>query len=152
LSLEKLFSQITKLNYQKLLTGDRLLSDYARSKGYNVNNSTWQALFDQVFVNEIEPKLPKKPCFLIDFPKRISPLCKTKIQKSYLSERFEFYLVGIEIANGNNEETDVQKLDFIKDEEFLTSLKTMRSSGKSYAGVGLGLDRLVMIFNDQTHI
>ena len=66
-----------------------------------------------------------------------------------MAERFELYIDGVEIANGNTESTDVEVIKnvFQKekrgiDDEFLKALVTLK--GKSFAGVGLGVDRLVM--------
>lgn len=145
LSLKKLFQKYLKLDLEKTLTNNKLfLKDY-----------------DQLFVNEIESKLPKTPLFLVDFPSQISPLCKPQKGNIFFAERFELYISGIEIGNGNTENTDTKSLRKIFateqkrtnlpiDEEFLNSLKKM--SKKSYAGVGIGIDRLVMVLNNKSSI
>ncbi|MCJ7739746.1 hypothetical protein MUP32_00310, partial [Candidatus Microgenomates bacterium] len=80
--------------------------------------------------------------------------------KPDFAERFEFYLDRMEIGNGNTENTDAEevKKTFLAerkqrekskmpippiDEEFLEALGKMK--GKNYSGMGLGIDRLVMI-------
>lgn len=139
LSLKKLFQKYLNLNLEKAITNDKIFL-----KNY-----------DQLFVNEIESKLPKNPLFLVDFPSKISPLCKPQKSNPLFAERFECYINGIEIGNGNTENTDTkslrkifeseQKLTSLPiDEEFLDSLKIMDK--KSYAGVGIGIERLVMVF------
>ncbi|MFA6532376.1 MAG: amino acid--tRNA ligase-related protein [Patescibacteria group bacterium] len=145
LSLKKLFQKYLNLDLEKAITNDKIfLKDY-----------------DQLFVNEIESKLPKTPLFLVDFPSKISPLCKPQKSNPLFAERFECYVSGVEIGNGNTENTDTESLRKIFtqeqkrtnlpiDEEFLNSLKKM--SKKSYAGVGIGIDRLVMILNNQSSI
>lgn len=111
-------------------------------------------VFDQIFVNKIESKFPKEPFFLIDFPARFSPLCKPQKEKPYLAERFELYIDGMEIGNGNTENTDVSSVrKALKkpiDETFLTALDAMNAM--SYAGVGIGIDRLAMLFSGVTDI
>jgi len=106
-------------------------------------------VFDQIFVNKIESKFPKEPFFLVDFPTRFSPLCKPQKEKPHLAERFELYINGMEIGNGNTENTDViavrKTLKKPIDETFLKALAMMKH--KTYAGVGLGVDRLVMLFS-----
>ena len=106
-------------------------------------------VFDQIFVNKIERKFPKEPFFLVDFPTRFSPLCKAQKEKPYLAERFELYINGMEIGNGNTENTDADSVrKALKkpiDEMFMSALKTMRK--KTYAGMGLGIDRLAMLFS-----
>lgn len=122
-----------------------------------INDEIWAQNYDQLFVNEIESKLPKEPLFLIDFPAKISPLCKPQKNNPIFAERFEFYISGIEIGNGNTENTDVESVRKVFesqraltnlpiDEDFLTSLKIMNK--KSYAGVGIGIDRLAMVLGE----
>jgi len=159
LSLEQLFAKYLKLNYKKIIEDDNYFFQEAKNKGYNIQNSTWNELFDQILVNEIEPRLPKEPTFIIDFPSRLSPLCQVNKKKPYLADRFELYINGVEIANGNTENTDSkaikslfkqekvkrEKLGLIAspiDKEFINALDQMKKSKKNYAGIGLGLDRL----------
>lgn len=126
-----------------------------------INDPTWVQNYDQLFVNKIESKLPKEPLFLVDFPTRLSPLCKPQKNNPIFAERFECYIKGIEIGNGNTENTDVKSVRKVFesqqaltnlpiDEDFLKYLKIMDK--KSYAGVGIGIDRLAMIFNDESSI
>jgi len=145
LSLKKLFQKYLNLDLEKAIANDELfLKDY-----------------DQLFVNEIESKLPKTPIFLVDFPAKVSPLCRPQKYNPAFAERFEFYINGIEIGNGNTENTDVglvRKLfedqrvltGLPIDEEFLDSLNKM--NGNQYAGVGIGIDRLAMILDNETSI
>ena len=117
LSLKKLFQKYLGLDLEKTIANDKLfLEDY-----------------DQLFVNEIESKLPKTPLFLVDFPAKISPLCKPQKNNPLFAERFECYVNGIEIGNGNTENTDTKSVQKIfeqeqkrtnlpVDEEFLNSL------------------------------
>ena len=127
---------------------------------YNVKGATWEQIFNQIFLNEVEPHLPKTPFFLTDYPSRISPLCAKRKDKPYLAERFDLYMEGIEIANGNTENTNASEvLEAMKNEEryrkdkglfsppidmeFIEALKMMK--GKTWAGAGLGVDRLSML-------
>lgn len=168
-SLEKLFKKYAKIDYKKIIDNDELFFAVAQNKGYNTQNSTWSQIYDQIFLNEIEPNLPNVPFFLVDFPARISPLCAVKKAKPYLAERFELYLSGMEIANGNTENIDYKYVEtaFQKeqknrqsenlpshdyDEEFISALKKMSESKKTYAGIGLGIDRLAMFMADAKDI
>ncbi len=159
-SLVDLFKEHTQLDLEKIVLSDKRLFEYAKMKEYQTTHATWNQLYDQIFVNEIEPLLPLYPLFLTDFPSRISPLCKPKKNEPYLAERFELYINRTELANGNTENTDsasVKKV-FIQehamrlrsgfvspgiDRAFLDSLKRM--SRYRYAGIGLGIDRLVRL-------
>jgi len=154
-SLQTLFEKYVG-DYKKIINDEQYLFQIAEKKGYKIEESSGREVFDQLFVNEIESKLPLEPFFLVDFPSKISPLCKPQKDKSYLVERFELYINGVEIGNGNTEYTDekVVRKSFERekgsgekqpvDEKFLKALKSMQN--KSYAGIGLGVDRLAMLF------
>ncbi len=138
------------------------LSKLAQQRDYAVEDSTWEQLFNQLFLNEIEPTFSKQPFFLIDFPARLSPLCQPKKGQPHLAERFELYIGGWEIGNGNTEnlDTDSIKQHFQEeatarqqahqpvhplDQDFLTAIETLQKTGMTYAGIGLGIDRLAML-------
>ena len=168
LSLADLFEEHIGVSLESVVTEVALFA-VAQAKGYSTDNATWSEVFDQLFINEIEPFLPQSPFFLIDFPTRISPLCKPRSDRPFLAERFEVYLAGMELGNGNTENTDEQSVrvmfekeaEFRKkqnlhshpfDKEFLAALRTLRETKKSYAGIGLGVDRLAMCVAGVTDI
>lgn len=162
LSLEKMFFDCAGIELQKIAADEGSFYALAQKKEYNTEGATWGELLDQIFLNEIEPHLPKEPCFLIDFPARMSPLCKVNAEKSYLAERFEVFVNGIELGNGNTENTDAGKVREVMnkeqehrtskghtmhpiDLEFITALDTMDKTGKQYAGIGIGIERLARL-------
>lgn len=160
LSLVDLFQTHCNITINQSLT-DEFLKSLAQKKGYQTKGATWSQLFDQIFLNEIEPHLPKTPLFLIDYPARISPLCKPQTNNPYLAERFELYINGIEIGNGNTENTDAASIKKIFigeqkshpsatliDTQFLEALEKLQK--KSYAGMGLGVERLLSLLT-QSH-
>lgn len=160
-SLIELFKTHSAIDLPSAIEDDELLFEAARKRGYIVEGATWGQLYDQIFVNEIEPHLTNEPVFIIDFPARISPLCTQRKDDSRFAERFEFYMGGMEIGNGNTENTDMQyvqktfetehkKTGYPIDEEFLKSLDMM--SGTTYAGIGLGIDRLTMLLSGESTI
>ena len=149
-SLRDLFIQYTGLSLDQCITHKTSLYRFAEAQGYQTADSTWNQLYDQIFVNKIEPHLAGT-LFLTDFPACISPLCKPQEHNNLFAERFEVYIDGIEIGNGNTEQTDVdvvratflaqQRITHLPmDEEFLASLKSMNDT--SYAGIGIGVERL----------
>jgi len=155
ISLSSLFSRFLKTDLNKIIEKEQLIFDIAQKKGYNIKNTSWNNLYDQLFVNEIESHLPREPFFLIDFPMQISPLCKPKKNNTLLAERFELYINGVEIANGNTENTDSESIynNFVVeqnkrsnsqpiDKKFIDSIAKIKAS---YAGIGLGVDRLTML-------
>ena len=160
-SLSELFQTYAKIDLKKIIEDDELLLSIAKKRGYITEDATWGQLYDQLFVNEIECKLPFEPVFLVDFPSRVSPLCTQKKDGPLFAQRFELYIAGVEIGNGNTENTDshfVRKIFEMEskrthlpmDEEFLNSLKKMNES--EYAGIGLGIDRLAMLFSNEESV
>ena len=112
----------------------------------------------------IEPKADTgKPVFVTDYFTELCPLAKTKKDNPAISERFELYMGGMEIANAyselNNpieqEERFKKQLDFDKettneiDKDYVLALEHGMPPA---AGLGIGIDRLVMILTGQESI
>ncbi len=114
--------------------------------------------FDEVLVEHIEPHLGRGgPLLLIDYPAKLASLAQLSNSNPDVSERFELYMFGVELANGFTELTDPveQRQRFAKEleaighfhgrkqdmpERFLEDLSGIQSA----AGIALGLDRLFM--------
>jgi len=122
---------------------------------------THAKLIDKVFDFLVEDEL-WGPCFVIDFPKLLSPLAKTHREDPDLVERFELFVAGKEIANAYTELNDPveQKERFLEqlkekemgDEEAMAMdedfIKAMEYGMPPTAGEGIGIDRLVMLLAD----
>ena len=118
--------------------------------------------FDEIVGFRIEPHLGNTtPAFLYDYPASLASLARLLPQNPEFAERVEFYMAGIELANGFTELNDAveQKKRFDKEnmirsareqsflpmpDQFLKDLETMPEA----AGIALGVDRLVMLFCD----
>ncbi len=104
----------------------------------------------------IEPKAHNHPVFVIDMFKELCPLAKTKPDNPELTDRFELYIGGLEVANAYSELNDPieQRKRFKEaggeiDEDFVRALEYgMPPAG----GLGVGIDRLVMLFTDSANI
>ncbi len=119
-------------------------------------------LFDEIMVQDIEPKLGlRKPTFIYDYPAPRGALARLKQEDPTVAERFELYMGGLELANGFSElvDSEEQRKRFLKENEnrqargkpiysmpdrFLAELNEMPPS----TGIAVGVDRLMMVFLD----
>ncbi len=118
-------------------------------------------ILDQIFGDKVEAALAD-PTFILDYPASMSPLAKAREDNPALTYRFELFISGMELANAFSELNDPhdQRRRFAEqkaaigdhkeiDEDFLTALEyAMPPAG----GLGIGIDRLVMILTNQTSI
>jgi len=112
----------------------------------------------------IEQEMSANPTFVTDYFTNLCPLAKTKRDNPLLSERFELYIAGLEIGNAYSElnaaleqrarfAQELKELNQdekkVLDEDYLLALEHgMPPAG----GLGIGIDRLVMLFTDQPSI
>jgi lysyl-tRNA synthetase class 2 len=142
------------------------LKETAKKLGIDIRNLEGKAkLIDEIFSVTVQPELIQ-PTFVVDYPIELSPLAKKHRSKPGLVERFEAYVAGREIANAFSELNDPldQKQRFEGqvalreegddeahqvDEDFLRALEY---GMPPTAGVGMGIDRLVMLLTNQASI
>ncbi len=139
----------------------------AVKKGYKAENNTWEELYNQIFLNEIEPKLGRmKPTILYEFPAAVAALARLKESDLRYAKRFEFYIGGLELGDAYDELTDPveQEVRFKKEIDSLKRLgKTVYDYDHDFiealnvglpacSGIAVGVDRLVMLLADVTNI
>ncbi|MCX6791585.1 MAG: EF-P lysine aminoacylase EpmA [Candidatus Gottesmanbacteria bacterium] len=139
-----------------------------RQKGYTVEeNTTWEQLYNQIFLNEVEPHLGHgKPTIVYEFPGELAALAKKKESDPRVAERFEFYIEGLELGDAYSELTDpveqearfkkelaelkrLGKTTYDYDHDFIDALKV---GLPKCSGIAVGIDRLVMLLADTTDI
>jgi lysyl-tRNA synthetase class 2 len=142
---------------------------YARSVGVKepTNPDLWGAgkYLCEIFEETAEHELDQ-PTFITAYPWEVSPLARRNDDNAFVTDRFEFFVGGRELANGFSELNDAedQKARFLKqvaekdagddeamhyDADYITALEY---GLPPTAGEGIGIDRLVMLFTDSTTI
>ena len=136
-----------------------------KAKGEQFQNVEIAKMIEEMFEDFAESKLIQ-PTFIIDYPKSISPLSKASPENPQIAERFELFINGMECANGFSELNDPQE----QYERFRDQMKE-RESGDAEAmvldedyiralaygmppaaGIGIGIDRLVMLLTNKHSI
>ena len=126
---------------------------------------TWGKLVDHLLSKYVEPNLIQ-PTFITDYPRDISPFAKRVTYDDFHTERFEFFIAGMEMGNAFTELNDprdqeqrfldMQRLYANEDDEATPLdedyLRAMRYGMPPNGGFGMGIDRLVMLITNQRSI
>lgn len=148
--------------------GDRdLFATRAKRAGFSITaEDGWSDIFSKLLAASVEPRLGLgRLTLLTDYPRIEAALARPKSSDPRLSERFELYACGVELANGFGELTDAKEQRtrfegemtekervygerYPLDEDFLAALARMPQA----SGVALGFDRLVMLVSGAPQI
>jgi lysyl-tRNA synthetase class 2 len=135
----------------------------AKSLGFDPTGKHADVVKNFVFEEKVEDSL-KGPIFVIDYPASICPLTKRKRSNPAIAERFELFIEGMEIANAYTElnDPDLQEELFktqlagLSEEDSMAKMdhdfiRALRHGMPPAGGLGVGIDRLVMLLtNSQT--
>jgi lysyl-tRNA synthetase class 2 len=149
---------VSRLRHCALERGDPALAEL------ELDADAWLDLLLSEF---IEPELGRgRPCFVYDYPASKAALARIRPGPPPLASRFELYTEGLELANGFHELSDAAE----QQRRFEAELQRRRHSGRPLvpmdlnllaalqrglpdcSGVALGLDRLLMLQQDLSHI
>ncbi len=167
ITVKEAFAKWAAVNFDEFLD-DKTARLIAQKKGYTVEDrNTWEELYDQIFLNEVEPHLGKeRPTIIYEFPGNLAALSKKKQDDPRYAQRFELYIGGLELGDCYTELTnwkeqqdrfefeltEIERLGKTKydyDHDFIEALKM---GMPDTSGIAVGLDRLVMLYADTTHI
>lgn len=138
------------------------LETLARKNGIATHAKDRITLLDKLFDFYVADKI-EQPTFVVDYPEALSPLAKGKPGSPGVTERFEAFVLGLELANAFSEQNNpILQRQILEeqakasvhregsvDEEFLFALETgMPPAG----GMGIGIDRLVMLLTGTSKI
>ena len=138
--------------------------DYANRLGLETDGKHPDVVRNEIFEAKVEDTLTG-PIFVIDYPASICPLTKRKLDNPAVAERFELFVLGMELANAYTElnDPDLQEELFktqlagLEDEDSMAKMdhdfvRALRHAMPPAGGLGLGIDRLVMILTNKKSI
>jgi lysyl-tRNA synthetase class 2 len=165
ISLLDALEQIGGIDPKLFKDKDGLL-EFARSNAIKITKTgSLGKVITKLFDALVEPKL-MQPTFITGYPVEVSPLSRRSDREPELTERFELFIAGREIANGFSElnDPDDQKQRFLMqvkgrqegdtgahlmDQDYIEALEY---GMPPTAGEGIGIDRLVMLLTDAASI
>jgi lysyl-tRNA synthetase class 2 len=139
---------------------------FAKFADTNSEDAVAENRFEEILVESVEPALPNTPVILTDYPAELAALAKIRTDSPPVAERWELYVGGVELANTYTELTDYEEhktrfakfaaeraaLEMTKYPEDPDFMRALRKGLPDCAGCALGMDRLVMLLNNDESI
>ncbi len=154
--------QITEIQ----LEDEKLARELARKYNAGVPDSAGLGKLQSMLFEELVEEKLVQPVFITEYPAEVSPLARANDQNPFITDRFELYIAGRELANGFSElndpedqarrfqqqvqaraEGDEEAMSY--DADYITALEY---GLPPTAGEGIGIDRLVMLLTDSASI
>ena len=145
-------------------TDSAAVKAYAQTIGLEVDGKHPDVIKNEVFEEKVEDQL-LGPAFVIDYPASICPLTKRKKENPAVAERFELFIDGMELANAYTElnDPDLQEelfrtqLEGMAEEDSMAKMdhdfvRALRNGMPPAGGLGIGIDRLVMLLTNSQSI
>lgn len=167
LSVAEAFEKYCQIDTETLLDEQRLLQK-GKERGFTVtDDTTWEQIYNQFFLNDIEPHFGvDRPTIIYDFPASQASLSKKSPKDPRFAQRFEFYIAGIEMGNAFSELTDSEeqlqrfeleraereKLGKVLYDIDMDYIEALRAGLPPTGGIAVGIDRIVMFFADSPTI
>ncbi len=136
------------------------VTEAAKQLGIETESSHPDVIVNEVFEATVEDHL-QGPVFVTDYPASICPLTKRKPDNPAIAERFELFIKGMEFANAYTELNDprlqeelfLTQLDGLSDEDSMAKMdtdfiKALKVGMPPAGGLGIGIDRLVMLLTN----
>ncbi|XZR53225.1 MAG: lysine--tRNA ligase [Enterobacteriaceae bacterium] len=137
-------------------------------KSINIKNKKYYKIgnfINKIFEIVVIPKLIY-PTFVLDYPIEVSPLSKRKKQNPSIADRFELFIAGLEICNGFSELNDSKDQNYRFKEQIknikkknnyiifkdIDYIKALEYGMPPTAGLGIGIDRIIMILTNSKTI
>lgn len=143
---------------------DEAVIQYAKQMHLDTEGKHPDVIRNEIFEERVEDTV-EGPIFVLDYPASICPLTKRKRDNPEVAERFELFVLGMELANAYTElndpdlqqelfETQLQGLD---EEDSMAKMdhdfvRALRYAMPPAGGLGVGIDRLVMILTGKKSI
>jgi lysyl-tRNA synthetase class 2 len=166
LTLVEAITKYSKEFSDKDLNDKKFISNALKKVGHELPINSGLGAYQLALFEEVAEEHIWNPTYIIDYPIEVSPLARTSDNNSNLTDRFELFIAGREIANGFSELNDAED----QAERFKAQVKAKESGDEEAmyydadyiraleyglpptGGCGIGIDRLVMLLTNSASI